>query len=47
MFCAMGLTKKASTGTMVSMSQCNLHGHSITIDAKQDCSFAVTCAYAC
>jgi len=36
MFCAMGLTKKASTGTMVSMSQCNLHGHSITIDAKQD-----------
>ena len=47
MFCAMGLTKKASTGTMVSMSQCNLHGHSITIDAKQDCPFAVTCAYAC
>ncbi len=36
MFCAMGLTKKASTGTMVSMSQCNLEGHGITIDAKQE-----------
>jgi len=36
MFCAMGFTKKASTGTMVSLSQCNLEGWSITIDAKQD-----------
>lgn len=36
MFCAMGLTKKTSTGTPVSLSQCNLQGHSITIDDKQD-----------
>ncbi|CAJ1346159.1 unnamed protein product, partial [Effrenium voratum] len=36
MFCAMGLTKKTSTGTAVSMSQCNLVGHTITIDAVQD-----------
>ncbi|CAJ1346013.1 unnamed protein product, partial [Effrenium voratum] len=36
MFCAMGLTKKTSAGTAVSMSQCNLVGHTITIDAVQD-----------
>ena len=34
----MGLTKKTSGGTPVSLSQCNLVGHSITIDKKQDLS---------
>ena len=38
MFCAMGLTKKTSAGTPVSLSQCNLVGHTITIDKKQDLS---------
>ena len=36
MFCAMGLTKNTSAGYPVSLSQCNLAGHSITIDKKQD-----------
>jgi len=32
----MGMTKKTSTGKPVSLSQCNLMGHSIKIDAVQD-----------
>ena len=42
----MGLTKKTSTGTPVSLSQCNLQGHSITIDAKQDMLFAFVASWA-
>ena len=47
MFCAMGLTKKTSAGTAVSMSQCNLVGHTITIDAVQDGDVLLEFPFAC